>query len=105
MGLFSFLRKMKRLSSNNALWLNQHDLSQPKYAELLNVLSGHNGVLEYFQIGNNQIRTTQVFCWEKSNESCYETQYLKQTRFRTVSPPYIYDFDEVADSVHFQLQF
>lgn len=93
------------MSSNNALWLNPNDLTQSKYAELLNVLTRHNGVLEHFQIGTNQIRNSQILVWEKSNESCDERQYLRQTRFRTVSPQYVHHFDNVAGSVYFQLQF
>lgn len=98
------LRKMKRLSEEDALWLNRRELISPKYAKLYDALAGYDGIFDYFDIGIHKIREIQTFSWENSNETCDASQYTK-TKFRTVSREYIYRFDKMDGSVHFQLHF
>ena len=96
---------MKRLSLQGALWLNRRELAKIKYAQLNNAFVGYNGIFEHFQIGVNGIREIQTFSWDKSNETCDDHQYTDGLQFRTVSTEYLYEFDQIDGSVHFQLQF
>lgn len=103
--ILCFLRKMKKLSLEGALWLNRRELAKTKYAKLNSAFAGYNGIFEHFQIGFSDIRDIQMFSWENSNESCDARQYTNETEFRTVSRVYTYKFDKMDSSVHFDLQF
>ena len=87
-----------------ALWLNRRELARPKYAKLHNAFVGYDGIFEHFQIGANKIREIQNFSWQNSNQSCQKDQHMTEKRFHAVSKEYIYKFDKIDGSVHFQLK-